>query len=163
MVGTYDGRRLRVEKTVEPVFRPGVPDELPGTPCPAPAQKQAIRVAERRPYHADTWGEPLDGTGDPATTVLNFSFTTDLTEAERAIRAVWGGPLCVSRAERTRTELKQAHDELRSALDPLSSGYQFGHVNLMVVHDDGSLQRELDQRYGVGLVRVGSFLQPYAG
>lgn len=177
VVGTYDGRRFRVEKTVEPALRRGRPDELPGTPCPEPPggwrapnparatakdRERAIRLAERRPGHADTWVEALDRSGDPATTVLNFSFTTDLAEAERAIRAVWGGPLCVSRAERSRAELAAVHGELRRTPDLVSSGFQFGHVHLTVIHDDGSLQRELDRRYGAGLVRVGSALKPYA-
>jgi hypothetical protein len=36
-------------------------------------------------------------------------------------------------------------------------------VSLEVIHDDGTLQRELDATYGAGLVVVASALKPYAG
>lgn len=178
VVGTYDGVRFRVEKTVE---RAAPPDtkKRPSfdTPCPKPAggwrapdptratqetMERAIRLAERRPGHADTWVDEQGSYGDPVRTVLNISFTDDLEGAERAIRKVWGGPLCVSKGDRSHAELAAIHAELRRTPDLLSTGFQFGHVNLTVVHDDGTLQRELDQRYGTGLVRVDSYLQPYA-
>ncbi len=176
VVGTYDGRRLRVEKTVAPTSRPGSGRESFDTPCPEPPggwqvpdparatqedQDRAFRLAERRTGYADAWVEELSTPGDPATTVLNFSFTTDLAGAERALRAVWGGPLCVSKGERTHAELAAIHSALRKTPGLLLSGFGFGHVRLTVIHDDGSLQRESDQRYGAGLVLVNSALRPY--
>jgi hypothetical protein len=45
----------------------------------------------------------------------------------------------------------------------LSVGTTIDRVNLEVIHDDGTLQRELDATYGAGLVVVASVLRPYAG
>lgn len=177
VVGTYDGSRFRVEKTVEPAFPPGPDDELPGSPCPEPTggwrapdparathetQERAIRLAQRRPGYADLWVDEQGSYGDPLRTVLNVTFTEDVAGAEQALREVWGGPLCVSEAERTHAELVAVQHQLEKTPGFIGSGAGFGHVDLTVVHDDGSLQRELDRRYGTGLVRVGSALKPYA-
>ncbi|ROR91020.1 hypothetical protein EDD33_1880 [Nocardioides aurantiacus] len=43
----------------------------------------------------------------------------------------------------------------------LLAGPEDGYVELLVVYDDGTLQRELDERYPGGAVRVFSVLQPY--
>lgn len=177
VVGTYDGLRFRVDRTVEPALPPRPKDELRATPCPEPTggwrapnparatyetQDRAIRLAEGRPGYADVWVEELDTPARPATTVLNVSFTTDLDGAERARRGVWGGPLCVSKGERTHAELAAIHRELEDTPRHISSGFGFGHVDITVIHDDGTLQRRLDRKYGEGLVRVTSSLQPYS-
>jgi len=52
-----------------------------------------------------------------------------------------------------RRELEQRPD-----VQALASG--FDQVDLVVVYDDGELQRSLDEKYGVGVVVVTSLLQP---
>jgi hypothetical protein len=181
VVGTYDGKRFRVEKTVEPAFPDptGEKDVDFSSPCPEPAggwrapdparatqdtQDKALRLGARLPGYGDAWIDDLgDTTQDPARIVLNLSVTEDLSGAERALRRVWGGALCVSRAERSYAELAKISREVLETRRSLGGGFGFGHVDMMVVHDDGTLQRKLDRRYGKGLVRVGSALRPYPG
>lgn len=116
VVGRYDGKRFIVEKTVDPaVLPPPVDEPLLGTPCPEPAggwqapdparatretQDEALQLAARLPGYADAWVDERGGPGSPVGTVLNFSFTRDVAGAERALRRVWGGMLCVSHGER---------------------------------------------------------------
>ena len=180
VVGTYDGRRFTTAKTVEPASpaRADAPDPNLASPCPEPAggwrapeperatyqtQERAARLAMRLPDYGDIW---IDDRGDqaqiPTAIVLNVSVTEDLPGAEQALRRVWGGALCVSRAERTHAELAKIRGELSDTPRLLGSGVGFGHVDLTVVHDDGTLQQTLDRRYSKGLVRVGSALKPYS-
>lgn len=179
VVGTYDGKRFRVEKTVEPAF-PDPTGEAEvdfSSPCPEPAggwrateparatqetEDEALRLGARLPGYGDAWIDDLgDSTQDPTKIVLNFTFTWDLAGAERAIRRVWGGALCVSKTERSDAELAKIQRELNDLPRFLSSSFGFGHMDLMVVHDDGTLQSALDRKYGKGLVRVSSALAPY--
>jgi hypothetical protein len=98
---------------------------------------------------------------DPTKQILNVQFTGDLARHERALRAIWGGALCVSMGERPAAELESLRAALQDELDPLSSSVdeRAGHVVLQVIVDDG-LQAELDQRYGPGLVEVSALLVP---
>ena len=47
-----------------------------------------------------------EGGFDPAAFVLNVTFTGDPAEHEAALREIYGGPLCVSGAERSAAELE---------------------------------------------------------
>jgi hypothetical protein len=98
---------------------------------------------------------------DPTKLILNVRFTGDLERHERAIRAIWGGALCVSQGARTSAELEGLRAVLHDELDPRGSSIEgrSGQVHLEVIVDDG-LQAELDQRYGPGLVRVYAQLTP---
>jgi hypothetical protein len=180
VVGTYDGRRFRVEKTVEPAWTDptGEADVDFSSRCPEPAggwrapeperathetQNRALGLGARLPGFGDAWIDDLgDRVQDPAKIVLNFTYTRDRSGAERALRRVWGGSLCVTKAKRSQAELAKVQRELQDTPRRLGSGYGFGKVDLMVVHDDGTLQAALDRKYGSGLVRVGSALRPYA-
>ncbi|MFW6091350.1 MAG: hypothetical protein ACODAF_05695 [Actinomycetota bacterium] len=145
------------------------------------AMQEAIAYAAEQPDHAGTWLDqsinpaldedadvaPEDRemlANDPTKLVLNFRFTGDLQRHEDEIRAIWGGALCVSAAEHTEAELRDIQRELSQEysdrLLASSADTVTGHVDLRVILDDGSLQRELDERYGEGLVRVRSALQP---
>jgi hypothetical protein len=66
-------------------------------------------------------------------------------------------------ADHTEAELLRIHSELRDLPGLLAGSSGFGVVDVTVVHDDGTLQRRLDEKYGAGLVRVTSALQPYPG
>lgn len=141
------------------------------------ALTSAVEYAEAQPDHAGTWldqsinpalhdadtEEAEAAANDPTRLVLNFRFTDDLERHEQEIRQIWGGALCVSLAEHTEHELRdiqaQLHDEAPGVLASGVDSVQ-GVVELEVIVDDGSLQQELDDRYGPGLVRVRSGLTP---
>ncbi len=159
-----------------------------GTPCaPPPGGFVVVDAAKATSAALDATGEaakslpgygglwvdepaiPLDASPYPDVNkllVLNVKVTQDPAGAEAAIRRTWGGRLCVSGAKRTEAELTAILDRIVAAkpagllswgVDPLTE-----HVNIDVIHDDGSLQGSLDAKYGAGLVRVGSELFPYA-
>ena len=117
------------------------------------------------------WQDYLDGDysmevqqalNDPALTIVNVGVTGDPAAAERELRKVWGGPLCVSRLANTLERLRDVAMELQDL--PGNLGPQFGtvsnRVELPVVHDDGSIQAWVDQEYGDGVVDVTSALTP---
>lgn len=98
---------------------------------------------------------------DPTKLVLNARFTGDLERHERELRALWGGALCVSGAQRTEAELAAIQAELASEAGMLWSSTDVVHnrVELGVIVDDG-MQAALDARYGHGVVRVVPALRP---
>ncbi len=140
----------------------------------------AIAYAQAQPEHAGTWvdqsinpasDDPVIDTGepsgaalmnDPTLLILNLRFTGDPKSHEEEIRAVWGGSLCLSPAERTLAELAQIEEEVRESLDPLltSSSESQGVVEVHVVVADDVVQAELDERYGAGVVELTGALRP---
>lgn len=163
------------------------------TPCPEPeggwvpldpattttaTQDAAFRVAEALPTYAGGWVdqsvnpayEDLDRAAaagelnDPRQLVLNIQVTDDVTGAEAAVREVWGGALCVSRAPLTEVERRRVQDEVSDALPGvLGSSPGRSRVEVTVLFDDGSLQAWVDQEYGEDVVLVGSGLRPVGG
>jgi hypothetical protein len=141
-------------------------------------QDAAVAYAQAQPDYAAVWvdssmnpawamkeseitADTLWMFNDPTKLILNVRFTGDLERHERAIRAIWGGALCVSQGARTSAELEGLRAVLHDELDPRGSSIEgrSGQVHLEVIVDDG-LQAELDQRYGPGLVRVYAQLTP---
>ncbi|HEY8450752.1 MAG: hypothetical protein FWJ70_10230 [Micromonosporaceae bacterium] len=142
------------------------------------AQEAALARAAEAPDYAGAWldqsyldeldideDDPAaleEAANDPTRTVLNLAFTGDLAERERWIREVWGGPLCLSQAERTLQELfdiqRRVHEDLP---DVFTSGVDETRnvvtVTVMVVTPE--LQREVEQRYGEAVVLDG-WLKP---
>lgn len=193
VVGTYDGTAFTLTEPAQPPSAPnaGPPSDL-GTPCEEPdggwavvdeatateaAMNEAIAYANEQSDFAGVWldqsineelsnasDDEIEGiANDPTKLVLNVSFTGDVEQHEARLREVWGGALCVVRAEHTEAELRDIQQELHEEYDGLlSSGVetQAGRVMVSVIVDDGSLQAELDDRYGEGVVEVGSALQP---
>ena len=158
------------------------------TPCPEPSGgwgpvepgratditlETTVGAAHALPGFADLWldqspndADPQrDGEAamnDPTRLVLNVRVTEDVAGAERRLRETWGGALCVSRAVRTAAELRSIQSELNEQVQGLLwSSFGRDTVDVSVVHDDGSLQQEVDERYGAGVVRVSSVLRPY--
>lgn len=183
VVGTWDGATLTVEKTVDPEVVTRTWDDKErdlSSPCPEPAggwraldparatdatKERASLVAHALPTYAHSWVDDLGITEQtPTSIVLNVAVTEDLAGAEQKIRAVWGGALCVSKGIRPYADLLRVQSELNERPEMESSvpEPEHGWVHLGVIHDDGTLQRELDRTYGEGLVHVGSYLQPYA-
>lgn len=145
------------------------------------AMEDAMHVAGRLSGHVDSWLEDLDASlvgelddsGEPVTAgrmpepgraVVHVVVSGDAREAEATLRRTWGGALCVTRrvgitAARLRRIVEEVH--VRPGVLTTSAGRD--RVSAYVVHDDGTLQEELDGRYGPGRVHVVSALQPYRG
>ena len=94
--------------------------------------------------------------------IVNIKVTGDTAAAEAELREVWDGPLCVITAARTEKELRTIQDAVTSAAGTLFASVDVtaGAVQLGVTYDDGTLQAELDERYGEGVVKVHSALIP---
>ena len=141
------------------------------------------RVAEKLPDYAISWGDQSinpqweasqdlgGGEGsleveramnDPRYTVLNVGVTEDVGRAEAAVRAVWGGALCVSQFANTQDRLREVMERLADLPGGLGRGYgSIGNtVEISVVHDDGSIQAWADEEFGEGVVTVTSALEP---
>ncbi len=186
LVGTYDGEAFRLTEPATGPSRlrnPGA-DHLV-TPCPEPeggwqpvnpdlATDAGLSAAVRRARDVEgssgVWVDqriPDDelteqNANDPKRLVLNVTTVGDPEVMEREIRDVWGGALCVSTAERTMAELRQVQRQvgdiegvLSSSIDEVSA--QVG-VTFLVATEE--LQRELDDRYGAGAVRLFGTLEP---
>ncbi|MFC7403685.1 hypothetical protein [Georgenia alba] len=97
---------------------------------------------------------------DPTQLVFNVAVTGAPAVAEERLREVWGGALCVSTAERTEAELRDIEDAVSDMPGYLDSSVLSPEnvLDLHVVHDDGTLQDELDAEYGPGVVRVSADL-----
>lgn len=114
--------------------------------------------------------------GTPKESVVNVRFVADDPGNLATVRRVLpGAPVCLSVGGRPRSELVRALDELVSLSGPLMSGTNSfpeagvvtpgiddidQRVKIWVVRDDGSLQREVDRRYGPDTVEIISELRP---
>lgn len=160
------------------------------SPCAAPAggwtvvdpatatedgQQAANNYALAQADYAGSWVDPsinpalADGfdpgdeavADDPTKLVLNVRFTGDLERHTEELRGRWGGPLCVTAAEHTSSELEAIQAELSGVPGLLESSTDvvMNQVFVRVIVDDG-VQQRLDARYGEGVVRVTSALSP---
>lgn len=98
--------------------------------------------------------------------IVTVAVRGDAVAAEQRIREVWGGALCVITVDYTEAERQGVQEEIMdeyAARGVIASGVDgvTGVIDITVVYDlDYALQRELDERYGAGLVVVGSALAP---
>jgi hypothetical protein len=99
---------------------------------------------------------------DPQHYVLNVTFTGDLARHEAELRKVWGGALCVSQVRQTEAELRKIQDELVKEPGVISSSIDVttGTITVEVFLARESRQRELDAKYGAGLIRLQGALHP---
>jgi hypothetical protein len=99
---------------------------------------------------------------DPKRFVLNITTAGDPAEIDQAVRAVWGGALCVSPVARSAAELAQVVRSLPDIPGVISQGTntRTGQVELALVIARESLQRQLDERFGAGVVRPSGALEP---
>ncbi len=188
LAGTFDGTSFTVTETI-----PGLYDAVPqldqpdfSTPCPEPEggwrvldpakvtddTVDALFAAARRlPGYAGAWMDrsripadaPEEKANDPALITVNVQVTGDVAPAERALRKVWGGALCVTRATHTEAELRAIQHRLNKLPGMLSSSSGFDRIEVEVLYDDGSLQRWADAAYGQGLVEISSALARASG
>lgn len=179
VAGTYDGERFTLT----------APPELPEattqmhsvdftSPCAEPpggwqvvdqtkaaddALSTTLQVVNTDPDFAGAWIDQNGGANDPNQLVLNLRFTADLDRHEREVRETWGGALCVTLAEHTLADLREIQEEVHGRHQPLSSSVDEVRniVEVTVILDhEGELQREMDERYGEGVVEVESALKP---
>jgi hypothetical protein len=187
VTGTFDGTEF-TPSAIVPLDQyhapaPAADDDL-STPCPEPEGGWRVLDPERTteatmdatferarhlPGYANAWMDQSRnpdqdaGMNDPAYVTVNVQVTRDVDGARAALRDVWGGALCVTSARRTESELHQVQERLTKLPGMLSSSSGFDHVDVEVVHDDGSLQAWADAAYGPGLVRISSALVPASG
>jgi len=186
VVGTYDGTTFTLIEAGPPEPYPDEGGDQFAPPCPEPGggwvdvdpsmtgdddRIAAMRAAEGIGDYAGIWigylEEPVDEQA-PGAYVLTVAFTGDPSAHEPAMRAVWGGPLCLKSAEHTFAELRRAQRDLgdggaeRLGLEATWSDVDVtdNQVELGVVVWDPSLQAALDEEYGAGVVRVEPALRP---
>lgn len=192
LIGRWDGTRLTLTerpRVIRDDDRASQPDIDFTSPCAEPAGgwrtvdeskatdtalEQTLRRSESMPGFAGSWVDQsyLDGendpeaqersANDPTRLVLNLRFTHDLEARERDVRETWGGALCVSRAERAKSELDRIQQQLSERPGFLSSGQDVvaNVVDLGVWAADADLIGDIERRYGRGAVRVIGVLEP---
>lgn len=189
IVGTFDGETFTLTEPAAvddgTIERP-VPED-PGftTPCPEPtdgwkpvdperATDSAFQAATQRAQGANGFGglwidqqipdgqQSEENANDPGRFVLNVTTTGDVDAMEREIREVWGGSLCVSEAPRTEAELASIQASLTDVPGMLTSApdVRAGQVVVELVVATEERQRELDERFGAGTVRLQGVLVP---
>jgi hypothetical protein len=187
ITGTFDGRTFKLTEpakanngSLNP--EPRTPDFT--SPCPAPAggwkpvdpintTHNALQAAQGMvnadPDFAGLWidqkptpNDPATPANDPAKLVLNVRFTKDLTRHEAEIRKVWGGALCVSQAKHSVAELDKIRADLASepGVTDASTDIVTGTVEVDVFVATQARQRDLDAKYGQGLVNLAGALEP---
>ncbi|GIH08763.1 hypothetical protein Rhe02_68300 [Rhizocola hellebori] len=94
--------------------------------------------------------------------ILNVRFVRDLDRHEAEIRKVWGGALCVSLGKHTQADLLKIQQELSGepGLNYSSPDVLRGTVEIGVFAAHASRQRELDAKYGPGVVVLRGVLHP---
>lgn len=99
---------------------------------------------------------------DPAKLVLNARFIKDLDRHGADIRKVWGGALCVSQAKHSLAELTKIQAGLASerGMTHASTDVVTGTVEIGVFVANQARQRELNAKYGPGLVNLAGALEP---
>jgi len=173
VIGHFDGTTIQVTKVVpeKDYVRPEPSPEadLFKTLCPEPEggwqvvdaskageldQSNAFEAAAKLSGYADAF---IDSDPEPA--VVNIRVTGDIAAAEKELRKVWGGPLCVSKAERDQAEIRRIGDAMKDLPGVFSYGGDNEPIEASVLWDDGSLQAWADHEYGAGVVTIHSALQ----
>lgn len=165
VTGSYDGESFAVTDATPAALYDAMaqePEEPLGTPCEEVSD--AIDASKATPEAMDATMNAAAALPDLAMVwldedLINVAVTEDPERARATLRETWGGLLCVSTAEHTQRELEAIQRELNALPGFLSSGStRPDHLSVTVVHDDGSLQEQVDQEYGKGLVEVSSAL-----
>ncbi len=109
-----------------------------------------------------SYTDESQGFPSPEQTVITVYVAGDPAAAEKKLRTVWGGMLCVVEVEHSLAELERIQMELGNLPGSMmvGSGSPDNQVDMTVFYDDGSYQRWADAEFGEGLVDVSSILQP---
>lgn len=188
LVGTFDGMQFTLTEpaTVDDGSAPRLaPSDRFGTPCTEPpdgwqpvdperateeAFQRAVQIAQGAEGYGGLWidqrlegSEPTEeNANDPSQFVLNVSTTGDTDALHDEIRQVWGGSLCVSRAVRDEATLLEVQQQLVGEPGVLGSGADIrtGQLGVQVFIASEERQRDYDQRFGAGTVRLHGVLIP---
>ncbi len=198
LVGTFDGETFTLTRPpAEPEPAEAIDEDPFATPCPEPAGGwvvtdpalateeafEAARVyAEAQPGYAALWidylVDPSEGIDlGPATFVLNVQFTGDLAGHEAALRAMYGGPLCVTQGIRPQEGLEALFPEVQAVLaspEARAAGVfgpvsfynldgRTGAIEVQVFLATEGAQAWADGRWGPGVVELLSVLVPVEG
>ncbi len=190
VTGTLDGKGFIVTDVDPPQKEDSVFGSDPvGTPCEEPeggwrvpdpnragqTDVNASNAAVRRdPEFAGLWIEYLDGAGDNATEdqgeiLLTVAFTANLESHEQELRKHWGGPLCITRHDRSLGRLQQIQSEEKLGRVTRQLGIQelftdidvednVVEVGIVVIDDKG--REAIEERFGKDAVRILAALQP---
>lgn len=180
LVGTWDGSRFTLTEPAR--LSPSGTREVPEgdfqapdftSPCRAAAgdreavdpskagaedYERALRSAEEDKEFAGGWID-TEGGG----TVLVMRFTRDLAGHEREIRKTWGGALCLTTAARSQAELRTVRERVVKAVPNLlgaSIDVVGNAVSIRTYVATDELRRDMDRRFGAGVVRVHGWLRP---
>jgi hypothetical protein len=181
VVGTYDGESFTTTQ-VGPAAYPSVPmgdSEFDSLCEPASggwavtawsdntAAAQAYMQAQ--PDYVRSWityiQKPTDEL-DPGPYIFNVVFTGDAERHEAELRDLWSGPLCVVAQDvPSERELAEIRTQVEGELDgmglTLLMSSQEEAIDIVVILDEnGAAQAAFDERYGPGVVKVTSALQP---
>jgi len=188
LVGTFDGKTFTLTEpaTVDDGSeRPqNDPDQFE-TPCPEPAGgwqpvdpelateaafQEAAQVAQAGDGFGGLWIDQQTAeselteanANDPRSFVLNVTTTADAVALHNAIREVWGGSLCVSRAVRDEATLLEVQSEVTGDPGVMGSApdIRTGQLVVQVYVATAEQQRTYDERYGAGTVRLEGALTP---
>jgi hypothetical protein len=185
VVGRYDGKVFVVTEVGPYEANPSAvgTDVDFATPCREPAggwtgldeatqddARAALAYARSQPGYVTSWVTHLDAAKlEFGPVIVNAVFTANRMRHQMAIRNVWGGPLCVvERDVRTARELRRIRREAEATLDGLGVQILWSSgpgtepiVEICVVVDSGTrAQAALNERYGLGVVRLLPVLTP---
>jgi hypothetical protein len=187
VVGTYGGASFTLVE-VGPPQPPPEPVDSIEIPCPEPEggwgaddptrttdqhMQESVALASGQSDFAGVWVKlirepPGEDPYGPNDIVLNAAFTGEIERHRQELAAVWGGPLCVTRYERTESELRRIQNELTAHAGDLfgvevlfsSADVVHNRVELGVVAVDEETRAAVDDRYGEGTVLLLPALQP---
>lgn len=183
LTGTWDDDALTLTEPPAPP-EPVEPDHSVdpfASPCDPPAggwavvepstatedgMQAAIEYARAQPEHAGVWLDSLSNVAeerpfDAADIVLNARFTGDLARHDEQMSQLWGGPLCVTVADRPLAELRAVQRRVHDDLDAITSGTDevTGAVTVTVPVADEQLRSRVRAEYG-DFVEVTGRLRP---
>jgi hypothetical protein len=179
LVGTFDGTRLTLTRPpTAPREASALPQTEITTPCAAPeggwkppsppiSQEEAGRFQAAitdTPGFAGDWVDYMNAPNGERFFVFNAAFTDDLEQHRTQLQREWSGPLCVTQAERTLSELKSIQHRISDVpgIRVLDSGINVvaDRVECDVVVIDHAQQQMLDDRFGAGAVLATPALTP---
>ena len=168
LTGTYDGTTFTATDAIPAALYDAMaePQDDPlGAACDDPTTTDTSKATPEDMDATLAAASALDGyaTAWLSGNTINVAVTGDAEAAEARLRQTWGGMLCVTTVEKTDADLNAINQELQGALgDQLLTSGSFAPDSLdaQVVFDDGSIQDWADARWGDGLVRISSALQP---
>lgn len=179
VVGTYDRNvntftLTRPARTVDESDFQEEPERDSSSPCQAPvggwpsATEQELAVGADRIDPGSEGSAIVEGLAgiwfSRKPFVLNVTITGDAAAAERRIRAVYDGPLCVLPARYTEAELIQLSEDIyfanRDTINSTGVAVERNLVEVFLVAPDSEFEASLKERYGDAIEVVGSQLQP---